>query len=142
MKKRNGLLLGFVAIIFICIILIVVGINEHTQKNYLLKTADNIFESNFAKLCDNLNAQESEETNAENKKYSYLCFSVFGLTSYSDNEEMNKIVHTLYDLSDRSSLYSELSQTTVSALNKLSRDLKDNELISEVIENIGAAKAY
>lgn len=136
MKKETRRLIELCISLFLCVVLLAIAANEREEHNYLKRTADSIFKSNFSQLCNNLNQSETEEINTENKKYSYLCFSVLSLTSFSDNIELNKIVHALYDLGERNLLYKRLDKTTVSDLNKLSRNLEDDTLINEVSESI------
>lgn len=82
---------------------------------------------------------ESEEINQENEKYAYVCFSIFSLTSFSENKEMNKIVHILYDLSEKEQLYDELEQDVIDDLNRLSQDIHNDVLLTKIIASIGSS---
>ena len=109
MKK---ILIGtFAAIVSICVILLVIQTKKQVEIKEKLNRVDDIFQSNFSLLCNNLNTQETEETNKENTKYAYVCFSIFKLTSFSESEPMNKVVHRLYDLSEKKALYTEIKET-------------------------------
>ena len=112
---------------------------DSLKKDYL-KRADSVFESNFALLCDNLNQTETEETEEKNLRYTYLCFSMFGLTSYSENRELNGLVHALYDLSEQKVLYERLSNEGKDCLQRLSLNLEDGALAEEVLRDLNLEK--
>ena len=126
----------FAVIVSICVILFVMQTKEKIEIKEKLKRADGIFQSNFSQLCYNLNEQETVETNEENIKYAYVCFSILKLTSFSENEAMNTVVHRLYDLSEKKALYTELTETEKEDLNKLSQNLQNEKLLNEIIEEI------
>ncbi len=119
----------------ICVISTVIIKGNFKTKEYLNR-ADDIFQSNFSLLCNNLNEQESEEANEENEKHAYICFSILNLTSFSENEAMNKLVHRLYDLSEEKELYTELTKTQIEKLNRLSHNLQDEKLLKNIVEEI------
>lgn len=120
----------FIILVSVCvIILFLLQLKYRSEKEGLLNNADAVFESCFSQLCDNLNQEETEEANEKNIKYTYVCFSIFNLTSYSENEQMNRVVHILYDLSEKKALYDELDKTSIEALNKLSQYMKSEELL-------------
>ena len=134
MKNIWIALLGI--IVLICLIMLVIQFENNSKKKDYLDIADDIFQSNFSQLCNNLNVQESEEVYEENEKCAYVCFTMFSLTSFSENEEMNKVVHILYDLSEKKALYDELERTSIDKLNKLSHNLQDNVLLKDVLEEL------
>ena len=134
MKK---ILIGtFAVIVSVCAILLVIQTREKLEIKEKLNRADNIFQSNFALLCSNLNEQETAETNEENSKHAYVCFSILKLTSFSESEAMNKVVHRLYDLSEKKALYTELNETLKNDLNQLSQNLHNEKLLNKIIEEI------
>ena len=49
---------------------------------------------------------------------------------------MNKVVHGLYDLSEKKALYTELKETEKKDLNKLSQNLQDEKLLNKINEEI------
>lgn len=128
------ILIGILAVIVsICVILIVIQTKENKET---LSRADSIFQSNFSLLCSNLNEQETAETDEENIKFAYVCFSIFKLTSFSESEAMNQVVHSLYDLSEKKALYTEINETVKQDLNRLCQNLQDEKLLSKIIEEI------
>lgn len=133
---RKTLIGIFAVVVSLCVILLVVQTKEKIEITEKLNWADGIFQSNFSQLCSNLNEQETVETNEENIKYAYVCFSIFKLTSFSESEAMNMVVHRLYDLSEKKALYTELKETTKTDLNKLCQNLQDENLLSKIIEEI------
>ena len=128
------ILIGILAVIVsICVILIVIQTKENKET---LSRADRIFQSNFSLLCSNLNEQETAETDEENIKFAYVCFSIFKLTSFSENEAMNQVVHRLYDLSEKKALYTEINETVKQDLNKFCQNLQNEKLLNTIIEEI------
>ena len=69
-------------------------------------------------------------------KFAYNFFSILQLTSFSESEAMNKVVHRLYDLSEKKALYTELTQTGKEDLNRLCQNLQDEKLLNKIIEEI------
>ena len=126
----------FAVVASVCVILLVIQTKEKSEIKEKLNKADDIFQSNFSQLCNNLNEQETVETNEENIKLAYACFSILNLTSFSESEAMNKVVHSLYDLSEKQALYAELKETVKKDLNKLSQNWQDEELLNKIIEEI------
>lgn len=133
---RKTLIGIFAVVVSVYVILLVVQTKEKIEITEKLNWADGIFQSNFSQLCSNLNEQETVETNEENIKYAYVCFSIFKLTSFSESEAMNKVVHSLYDLSEEKALYTDLKDTVITDLNKLCQNLQDENLLSKIIEEI------
>ena len=134
MKK---ILIGtFAVIVSICVVLLVIQTKEKLEIKEKINRADDIFQSNFSQLCNNLNEQETVEANEENIKHAYVCFSILKLTSFSESEAMNKVVHRLYDLSEKKALYTELKETEKGDLNKLCQNLHDEKLLNRIIEEI------
>ena len=127
---------AFAVIVSVCVILLVIQTKEKSEIKDKLSRADAIFQSSFSQLCNNLNEQETAETDEENIKYAYVCFSILKLTSFSENEAMNKVVHRLYDLSERKALYEELNETVKNDLNKLCQNMQDEKLLSKIIEEM------
>ncbi len=117
-------------------LLLVIQTKEKSEIKEKLNSADRIFQSNFSLLCNNLNEQETAETNEENIKYEYVWFSILKLTSFSESEAMNKVVHSLYDLSEKKELYSEIKETEKKDLNKLCQNLHYGKLLNKIIEEI------
>lgn len=135
-NMRKILVGTFAAIVSICVILLVIQTNEKSEIKEKLNRADDIFQSNFSLLCSNLNEQETAETNEENIKHAYVCFSILKLTSFSENEAMNKVIHSLYDLSEKKALYTELNETVKQDLNKLCQNLQDEKLLNIIVEEM------
>ena len=127
---------AFAVIVSVCVILLVIQTKEKSEIVEKLNRADDIFQSSFSLLCSNLNEQETAETNEENRKLAYHCFSILQLTSFSESEAMNKVVHSLYDLSEKKELYSEIKETEKKDLNKLCQNLHDEKLLNKIIEEI------
>lgn len=131
MKK---ILIGiFAVIVSIFVVLLVIQTNE---KSEIINRADDIFQSSFSLLCNNLNEQETAEANEENIKHAYVCFSILKLTSFSESEAMNQVVHSLYDLSEKKALYTELNETVKKDLNILSQNLHDEKLLNIITEEL------
>ena len=61
----------FAVIVSICVLLLVSQTKEKLEIKEKLNRADGIFQINFSLLCNNLNEQETEETNEENIR---VCF--------------------------------------------------------------------
>ena len=119
------------------VVLIVVHIKTVSEKEFYCDNIDTIFTSSFAQLCNNMNIEpmdleEESELYAENIKYSYLCCSLFSLTSYSENDDLNKIVHALYDMSEKNVLYENLNPLTAENLNRLCLNMNDKDLAGSV----------
>ena len=127
---------AFAVIVSVCMVLLVIQTKEKSEIKEKLNRADGIFQSSFSLLCSNLNEQETAETNEENRKLAYHCFSILQLTSFSESEAMNKVVHRLYDLSEKKALYTELNETGKEDLNKLCQNLHDENLLNKIVEEI------
>ena len=136
MKKNPGKVWLPFAAVAVCLVAVMFCARAVREKNDLLNHADTVFQGCFSELCNNLNETESNEVNVKNEKYAYACFTVFGLTSFSENAQLNQIVHTLYDLSERKALYGQLKEDDIRKLNKLSVNLSDEELLGEVYAGI------
>ena len=126
----------FAVIVSVCVILLVIQTKEKIEIKEKLNRADGIFQSSFSQLCNNLNEQETAETNEENIKYAYVCFSILKLTSFSESEAMNKVVHRLYDLSEKKTLYTDLNEAVIKDLNKLCQNLQDENLLNKISEEM------
>ena len=125
-----------IIIVSICIVAVNVSVSYKNKNEDYISMADSIFLNNFSLLCNNLNLQQSDQVNEQNAKYAYVCFSVFGLTSFAENEKINMIVHILNDLSENNALYSEIDDDSVEMLNKLCHNIYDQPLVEEVYENL------
>ena len=111
MRVKKILAVSLVTVSFICAVLVVVQLRERNKMRDYIKMADRVFRSEFSLLCNNLNKSESEEVNEENIKHAYVCFSIFNLTSFANEYDLNRTVHRLYELSGEKALYSTENST-------------------------------
>lgn len=135
MRVKKILAASLVTVSFICVVLVVVQLRERNKMRDYIKMADRVFRSDFSLLCNNLNKSESEEVNEENIKRAYVCFSIFSLTSFSNEYDLNRIVHRLYELSGEKALYRELDKSTIEKLNRLGHDPHNDALLKEIYDD-------
>ena len=135
-KIRISSVITAIIILFLTIF-IIAQISIIDNYKFKIDTLDDIFESCFAKLCNNLNISYDDESardewNKDNAKYSYLIMTVFPLTSYSDCLELHDIIYKLYNICSENTAYDSLDYDTIRSLNRLSQNLTDNILLDEV----------
>ncbi len=139
MKKINLILTLIIvlSIIFACVYIV----KTYCENKFFQETIDKVFMTNLSSLCDNLNIDTSKNDEEmkvikENIKYSHLCFSIFSLSSYSENTYINETILALYNLSEKEVLHLSLDSETICNLNKWKQDINNEELLEEVYKKL------
>lgn len=136
MKKYISLIIIFVLVIGI-IALCVAYANLNESQKYRQQSIDTFFHGRLSLLHNNLAKDCTSEDfdlsyhNAQNTEYARDAFSLISITSYSDNEYLYKILHTLYNWSVDEVLYEHASFEFLSDFGKLLLKLDDEDLSKE-----------
>ena len=136
MKKVLGFGIPILIVIVVCTVFVTSFAARRAERDDYFKRTDAVFRDNFSILCNNLNQAESEAVNQENEKRAFLCFSIFSLTSFSGNADMNQLVLTLCQLSEEKQLYDVLDRETIAGLNRLCVDIQNDALIEQIVASI------
>ena len=126
----------FVTLFIICIIALGVSLffvfELRAENEFYQESIDARFQHDLASLCGVLNEKESDLQAAEGMKFAHSCFSLFTLTSYRDNGELNSILLNLYERAESSELCGYLDAEIVAELTRLSTQPDNKELIHQI----------
>lgn len=104
------------------------------------KHIDELLEGNLLSLSENLYEYDKEnefhEWNYENIRYANMCMSLFPISSYADNHELNMIISRLNLLCKNGKISSEIDISLAEDLAYMSINLDNQDILHEIYEQL------